>query len=566
MTGAVRCPRCRRGFSPAAADQPLERCPYCSASLSSPRRAEEKNVSARLPPPMIAESQVASGPTRAKFRMPLGLAMLLGVAGLVFWFGTLGAGVAYLSGWRPFASKAETIRNAMAGVVMVQGEQSMGTGFLVSNRQLVATNYHVIRDQESLLVKCPDGTTIESDGFIAVAPELDLAIIHLVGPAPAGKPFTIAEKVPGIGEEVRAIGSPRGLEGTVTEGVVSASRTWAEIIDLQGLADTDRGRQFDGESRWLQTSAPLSQGNSGGPLLNERAEVVGINTWQYSNDAGQNLNFAICSEHLQELVDSTAGHRPRPFADLKEIDDEYVEQRGLGKGTADEQCWFGQRRIIGNWYASNSLLAIGLWEDPRDGDTKQTHRARVLDSLRRAAGGTLIYAGDLKQLPVEKAVRCQPYVQKLIKHLEATAEQYTIAADRYLELADEKPESSESEWLKSLKKPQEELNTTVMTDGVALMADLFRQFKLPRPLPVSFSPMQSMALYEREQDVPPLVVSSVLTGGIIPYFRQSYVEFYDDPSAEVLLRFILKRWPDGHSLNKFAQEELSRRPPPEQAK
>jgi len=566
MTDAVRCPRCRRGFSPAAADQPLDRCPYCSAALTGAKRPEEKTASVRVPPPLAVGAGAGSGSRRATSRMPLPFVMLLGGVGLAVWLGTLGSGVAYLAGWRPFASKAETIRRAMSGVVKVQGEESFGTGFLVGTRQLVATNYHVIRDQETISVKCPDGAAIEADGFVVVAPELDLAIIHLVNPAPEGRPFAIAATEPGVGEEVRAIGSPRGLEGTVTEGVVSAARTWAEIVDLQGLADTDIGRGFDEESHWLQTSAPLSQGNSGGPLLNEQAEVVGINTWQYSNDAGQNLNFAICSRHLQSLVDSAAGLQPRPFSDLQEIDRDYVEKRGLGKGSADEQCWFGQRRIIGNWYATNSLLAIGLWEDARDGDTRQRRHARVLDSLRRAAGGTLIYAGELKQLPFEKSVKCKSYVEGLIKSLEAIAEQYTIAADRYVELADDHPEASESDWLKALKKPQEELNSTITTDGVKLMAEFKRELKIPALAPVSFSPIQSMTLYEREQDVPPLVVSGVLTGGIIPFFRQSYFEFYDDPSAEALLRFILARWPEGHGLATFAREELAKRPSPAQAK
>lgn len=561
MTDAVRCPRCRRGFSPTAADRPLERCPYCSASLTSQKQFQEKSVAERLPPPIAGDDVTVSRPTQKKYRIPFTLAMLLGVAGVVLWFGALGAGVAYLSGWRPLDSKSEMIRKAMAGVVVVHGEQGQGTGFLIRNRQYVATNYHVIRDEESISVRFPDGSTIESDGFIAVAPELDLAIIHLVGPAPAGRPFIIAATVPGVGEEVRAIGSPKGLEGTVTEGVVSASRTWAEIIDLQGSEDTDHARRFEGESRWLQTSAPLSPGNSGGPLLNERAEVVGINTWQYSSDAGQNLNFAICSAHLQELADSAVGGPVRPFADLKDIDNDYVESRGLGKGSADEQCWFSQRRIIGNWYATNSIFAVGLWDDARDGDTRQKRRARILDSLRRAAGGTLVYAEELKQLPVEKAVLCQAYIKKLAEHLEAIAQQYTAAADKYLDLDDEKPEASDSDWLKALTQPQEELNSTITSEGVKLMAKLAGELKHPVLLPITFNPSQCMLMYEREQDIPPLVVSGVLTAGIIPLFRQSYFEFYDDPSAEVFLRFISARWPEGHGLRKFAEEELGKRPP-----
>jgi len=558
MTDAVRCPRCRRGFSPVAADHPLERCPYCSASLGGASKPEAMLPVAQAPRAATIRGH-AENPRKSRRPFPLPLALSLGIVAIAIWLWAIGSGVAYLVGWRPFASKAEGILNAMAGVVVVQGDSAGGTGFLVGSPQVIATNFHVVEGQKSIVVRFPDGAMIESDGFIAVAPEVDLALLHLVKPSLQGKPFIIASSVPEVGEEVRAIGSPRGLEGTVTEGVVSASRMWSEIVELQHWADTDQERRFDAESRWLQTSAPLSQGNSGGPLLNEKAEVIGINSWQYSSDAGQNLNFAIGAIHLRDLVESAQGHEPRPFSELEEIKERYVKERGLGRGTADERCWFVQRRILGTWYTVSSVLAVGLWDEPADGDTRQVRRARILDNLRRAAKNTRLSIEDLKQTQVEKSKECEEYVQALIGHLEAIAEQYTVAADGYEDVVEGRPETPGSEWLKALIAPQIALNNAVTTDGAALRRRLEHKYKQSLYGPIDFSPVAIKVLFDLGQDVPPVVTSSVLTGGITPYFRSSYFEYYDDPTAVQLLRFMLKRWPEGHELHAFAREELARR-------
>jgi hypothetical protein len=90
-----------------------------------------------------------------------------------------------------------------------------------------------------------------------------------------------------VGDHVVAIGSPLGLEGTVSDGIISAVRE-------------------EGHAKWIQTTAPVSHGNSGGPLLNMGGSVVGVITWGVSLQEGQNLNFAIPSAEVNTLLSKPA--------------------------------------------------------------------------------------------------------------------------------------------------------------------------------------------------------------------------------------------------------------------
>ena len=100
----------------------------------------------------------------------------------------------------------------------------------------------------------------------------DLVILKVDGRGLAHLPLNSAS-TPDVGEHVMAIGSPLGLEGTVSDGIVSALR------------------QEPPDKRWIQTTAPVSRGNSGGPLLDMDGKVIGVVTWGVSLQEGQNLNF-----------------------------------------------------------------------------------------------------------------------------------------------------------------------------------------------------------------------------------------------------------------------------------
>jgi cytochrome c-type biogenesis protein CcmH/NrfG len=179
---------------------------------------------------------------------------------------------------------------ASPSVVLIVAENpkgkplSLGTGFFV-REDVIATNYHVIRGASRLYAKISGQSTMfRIEMIIATDAGKDLALIKLRGIQ--GSPLHIADGHIGFGDEIYVLGNPEGLEGTFSQGNISGIR------QLRGI-------------RYLQISAPVSRGSSGGPVLNKSGEVVGIVVAQLTT--GQNLNFAIPVSYLSSLVAETLG-------------------------------------------------------------------------------------------------------------------------------------------------------------------------------------------------------------------------------------------------------------------
>jgi hypothetical protein len=164
---------------------------------------------------------------------------------------------------------------------------SLGSGFVVRNN-VIATNFHVIRGAGSGSAKIIGQSTVANlEGVFAVDEIHDLALIKATLNAP---PLAMTEdKEPEIGETVFAVGNPEGLEGTFSQGIVS------------GIRGTPEGR-------WLQITAPISPGSSGGPVLNAKGEVLGVAVATLKS--GQNLNFAIPVKSLNQLLAMPGSTRP----------------------------------------------------------------------------------------------------------------------------------------------------------------------------------------------------------------------------------------------------------------
>jgi len=141
-----------------------------------------------------------------------------------------------------------------------------GSGFVVSSDGAAITNYHVIRGAYRAGTKFGDGTFAPVLGVAAYDPDHDVAVIKIQAASPPTLKLGNSDSIH-IGDHILAIGSPLGLQNTVSEGIVSALR-----------------------GNIIQMSAPISPGSSGGPVLNTNGEVVGIST--LTAIAGQNLNFA----------------------------------------------------------------------------------------------------------------------------------------------------------------------------------------------------------------------------------------------------------------------------------
>ena len=159
---------------------------------------------------------------------------------------------------------------------------AQGTGFLVSKDGRIVTNYHVIKGASSAIVKLPDGAFYDVDGVVAFDKARDLAVLKAHGQNFRVVTLGNSDRVQ-VGEDIVAIGSPLSLESTVSSGIVSGIRTIKE-----------EGGKF------LQITAPISPGSSGGPLFNMAGEVVGITTLYLKG--GENLNFAIPVNDAKRLL------------------------------------------------------------------------------------------------------------------------------------------------------------------------------------------------------------------------------------------------------------------------
>lgn len=159
---------------------------------------------------------------------------------------------------------------------------AQGSGFFISQNGDVITNRHVIEGASQAEVKANDGKVYRVKQVLAVDNEGDCARLSLETATTKTFPaLSLSATVPDVGEKIIVIGSPLGLEQTVSDGIVSAVR------DIPNFGNI------------IQISAPISPGSSGGPVVNMKGEVIGIATFQYKE--GQNLNFAIPSERIKKL-------------------------------------------------------------------------------------------------------------------------------------------------------------------------------------------------------------------------------------------------------------------------
>jgi S1-C subfamily serine protease/thiol-disulfide isomerase/thioredoxin len=193
-----------------------------------------------------------------------------------------------------------TVQNAMGEDV------GLGSGFVIDPKGLVATNYHVVADGSRAFAQLRNGDKFEVEGYCAVDPRRDLVILQLRDPQRALEVFDL--QIPGelqMGQLLVAMGHPEGFQFTATTGIVSAVRRTDELP-----AEYRQALSAPDDNLWIQTNAAISHGSSGGPLLNAKGELVGINTWIA---AGQNIGFATHVTHLLELAKKVGASQSLPI-------------------------------------------------------------------------------------------------------------------------------------------------------------------------------------------------------------------------------------------------------------
>ena len=199
-------------------------------------------------------------------------------------------------------------------------EIATGTGFLVSSDGKLITNHHVIENAASAVAKAENGGLFPVEGVLADDPKNDLVLLKLTGKDLPFLPLGNSDKIE-VGTRIAVIGSPLGLEGTLSEGIVSAVR---ELI---------------GNIKVLQVTAAISAGSSGSPVMSAKGDVVGIASALLRG--GQALNFAVpveCGARL--LAEVKQSSVPQPLNQLTNASGEDAifsdpDWRAAGAAVAD---------------------------------------------------------------------------------------------------------------------------------------------------------------------------------------------------------------------------------------
>jgi len=183
------------------------------------------------------------------------------------------------------AQVAKTSFPSVATLVMVDSTNqptSLGSGFVIA-KNIVVTNYHVVQGAQSGYVKfVGHENRYKITKILRVDEAADLALVEIVAPQIAPLPLS-GDTLPDPGDEIYVIGAPKGFEGTFSKGNISGVR------------------QLE-KRRLLQITAPISEGSSGGPVINIKGEVVAVAVATYKD--AQNLNFAVPAFYIRRLFNS----------------------------------------------------------------------------------------------------------------------------------------------------------------------------------------------------------------------------------------------------------------------
>ncbi|WP_458190521.1 S1C family serine protease [Haladaptatus sp. NG-WS-4] len=201
----------------------------------------------------------------------------------------------------------QTIDSVVAVRVETPQGVGEGSGFVyetdgTNDSAHIVTNQHVIAMADDVEVQFNEGEFMDAE-VVGTSPEVDLAVLQVEGVPNYSGSLPLAETPAEPGESVAAIGNPLGLQGTITEGVVSG---------VNRTIPVRRGFSIPGA---LQTDAAINPGNSGGPLVSCEGRVVGVNTAGIAE--GENLGFAIPASVVREEVPPIIENAERPNGSMR---------------------------------------------------------------------------------------------------------------------------------------------------------------------------------------------------------------------------------------------------------
>jgi serine protease Do len=204
-------------------------------------------------------------------------------------------------------------RQAAPSVVSVQQDGGVGSGVVIRRDGIILTNAHVVGEAGAVRIGLADGRELDAR-VLGRDPSVDVAVVRVNGSELPVAPLADSDALL-VGQTAIAIGNPLGLDRTVTRGVVSAINRSPRGFGLDGL---------------IQTDAAISPGNSGGPLLDSRGRVIGINTAVIAAPGASGLGFAIPINLARDIAEQVlaTGEIRRAYLgiDYREIDESIALQ------------------------------------------------------------------------------------------------------------------------------------------------------------------------------------------------------------------------------------------------
>jgi len=214
----------------------------------------------------------------------------------------------------------------------------IGSGFFIDDRGHLITSRHVLKNAYSADIKTMDGEKYPIETVVAESEEMDLIKMRVSVPEGKFSWVGVSPDLPDIAENVLVIGSPLGLEQTVSNGIVSAVR------------------EVPGTGTFFQMSAPISKGSSGSPVVNMQGKVVGVVTFMLAK--GQNLNFAVAGKSILELT---------PADDPLSVSDWTYRVSLKSPRMAEELCRVGLGYSLeGNYNKALEFYKSATLKDPND--------------------------------------------------------------------------------------------------------------------------------------------------------------------------------------------------------
>ena len=222
-------------------------------------------------------------------------------------------------------SLPDLLQQVLSSVVLIDIGNAQASGFVVSPG-MICTNHHVIEDATSAEINFNNGRKVKADGVLFQNESMDIAILKVDIPSGVSS-LKLKPRDPRQGEKVYAIGHPMGNRNSVTDGIVS---------QVHSRSSNSNFKEFGLTGTWIQMTAAINVGNSGGPLINPKGEVVGVSAWKLKSmrdkkgdlSVTHGMFFASSASNIAKALRLARSSRPKEFAG----DHVKIKNRKVGDG------------------------------------------------------------------------------------------------------------------------------------------------------------------------------------------------------------------------------------------